>query len=354
MPANNIQLEDIALLAKRLTIPHSVLIEVCYTCNENCIHCCLDDHSRRGLTLAQYDDLFDQMVHAGTFFVILTGGDPFARDDFMDIVRSARKRRLSVTIFTNATRVNSEQILELRQLCIDEVHVSVYSSDPAIHDGITRVPGSFAKSIATIKQMIEVGITVKMKCPLMNMTADGIVELKLLAKSLGAAIHFSLVITARNDGCIETINCRLTPVQLRSALADPEVSDRSTQQRSFQDNLDCIPCDTVFSGGAIDPDGNVYACNQLRLGGGNIKSQSLGQIWNDSPVFKRLREFRLRDLRNCAACNLFQHCSRCPGLALLEDGDVLGCSSAARVVAEERRRMNIFPTEAHIFSQPIG
>ena len=105
---------------------------------------------------------------------------------------------------------------------------------------------------------------------------------------------------------------------------------------------------------SFDPDGNVYVCNQLRLIGGNILSQPLRQIWKESPIFQRLREIRLRDLKSCAVCDLFQNCTRCPGLALLEDGDLLGCSSAAKLVAQESQRLNIFPTEAHIFSQPIG
>lgn len=87
---NSIRIQDITILAKKLLVPISVLIEVCYTCNEKCIHCCVNEHKNIGLTLKQYEKLFDQMVSAGTFFVILTGGDPFTRKNFMDIVRAAR------------------------------------------------------------------------------------------------------------------------------------------------------------------------------------------------------------------------------------------------------------------------
>ncbi|HUT96227.1 MAG TPA: radical SAM protein [Candidatus Paceibacterota bacterium] len=152
MPVNNIQLSEITALGKKKIIPSSVLVEVCYTCNERCVHCCLDNHAKPGLTLEQYNQLFDQMVEAGTFYVILTGGEPFMRPDFMEIVKAARKRRLSVTIFTNATLINEQQIAELQYLHVDEVHVSIYSSDAATHDSITRVHESFAKSIATIKK----------------------------------------------------------------------------------------------------------------------------------------------------------------------------------------------------------
>jgi radical SAM protein with 4Fe4S-binding SPASM domain len=354
VPADNIQLTAIAALGKRLIIPISVMVEVCYKCNENCIHCCLDNHVRPGLTLEQYGAIFDQMVEAGTFYVILTGGEPFIRPDFMDIVKAARKRRLSVTIFTNATLLTDNQIIELRALFVDEVHVSIYNSDEATHDSITRVRGSFSQSLSAIKKLLSAGISVRIKCPLMNQTADDIGGIKALAKSLGVNVQYSTVITAKNDGATSTHECRLTHDQLKKVLADPDVIAQGTERIYPKDNLQCIPCDTVFNGGSIDPDGNVFVCNQLRIIGGNVLTQPLGRIWTESSEFKSLRSMRVGDLSACVNCELFQYCSRCPGLADLEDGDVLGCSSAAKVVAEARRGAGIYPTAAHIFSQPIG
>lgn len=353
MPANSIQLSEITVQGKRKIIPSSVLVEVCYTCNENCLHCCLDNHSNGGLTLEQYNNLFDQMVEAGTFYIILTGGEPFTRPDFMEIVRSARKRRLSVTIFTNATLLTEKQITDLHSLYVDEIHVSIYSATPSIHDSITRVSGSFVKSVGAIKKMVATGITVRIKCPLMNMTAGGIKEIKELGKELGVNIQYSMIITVRNNGNFDTHQYRLRSDQLSAVLSDPDVIAQSTEPIYFKENLDCIPCDTVFNGGAIDPEGNVYACNQLRIIGGNILTRPLIEIWKESPIFIGLREIRLDNLKDCAICELFQHCTRCPGLAYLEDGDMLGCSSAAKLVAEERKRAGVYPTEAHIFSRII-
>lgn len=202
--------------------------------------------------------------------------------------------------------------------------------------------------------MLAAGITIRIKCPLINIAADGIRGIKDLARGLGVNIQYSTVITARNDGNQDTHQCRLTSEQLQRVLADPDVITQGTEPIYFRENLNCIPCDTVFNGGAIDPEGNVYVCNQLRIVGGNILTQPLREIWRESPEFQRLRAITLRDLKECAQCELFQHCTRCPGLAYLEDGDVLGCSSVAKRVAEARQRAGVYPTEAHIFSQPVG
>jgi radical SAM protein with 4Fe4S-binding SPASM domain len=303
------------------------------------------------MSLDQYHRLFDQLVEAGTFFVILTGGEPFVRPDFMEIVEAARKRRLSVTIFTNGTLITGQQIARLRELFIQEVHVSIYSAKPAIHDSITQTRGSFEKSFRTIQRLLAAGIKVRIKCPLMNMAVSGIDEIKTLAKELGADVQFTTTITAQNDGSDATCAFRLTPSQLRKVLIDPDVATQAMEPVHFQENLDCIPCDTVFTGGAIDPSGNVFVCNQLRMIGGNILSAPFGQIWKESSVFNWLRQIKLNNLKECATCNLFQYCTRCPGLAHLEDGDILGCSSAAKVAAEIRKEAGTYPTETHIFSR---
>jgi len=167
-------------------------------------------------------------------------------------------------------------------------------------------------------------------------------------------VQYTLAITARNDGVCDTHQYRLTPEQLARLLSDPDIVTQGSEPVHFKENLDCIPCDTVFNGGAIDPDGNVYVCNQWPVVGGNILEQPLLEIWRHSPEFNRIRAIRLQDLTECGSCQLFQYCTRCPGLAQLEDGDVLGCSSIARTLAEERKRVGVFPTESHIFSQPVG
>jgi len=194
---------------------------------------------------------------------------------------------------------------------------------------------------------------VRIKCPLMNITADGIDGIKNLVKNLGINAQYSMVITAKNDGSSNTHQYRLTPNQLQVALSDPDVINRGDKPIYFRENENCIPCDVAFNGGAIDPEGNVYVCNQWRIVGGNILTQSLKQIWKESPIFKQLREIRLRNLKECTSCELFQYCTRCPGLAYLEDENMLGCSAIAKVVAKARKDAGVYPTEAHIFSRPI-
>lgn len=347
----NLTLQDVTYLAKTKQIPISVLVEVCYSCNLTCQHCFLEERRSHGLTLRQYEELFDQLVRAGTLFVILTGGEPFTRHDFMEIIRAARRRRLSVTIFTNGTLLNPQKVSELKRLHVQEVHISLYGPDASTHDLITTIPGSFDRTLESIKLLLAAGIRVRIKSPLMSLTAGRYNDLKLLAKKLGVSVQFTTVITAKNNGDASTLPLRLERRQLETLVQDPEVNEIGREPVHFPDDLDCIPCEVVLNGGTIDPSGNVYACNQLRIPFGNVLEQELGDIWRNSRVINELRSITLRDLPACRKCDLFTFCTRCPGLAHLEDNDLLGCSSAARTVAEVRATCGIFPTQKHIFSK---
>jgi len=348
---DNIKIRDLTSLAKKRVIPISVLVEVCYKCNENCIHCFLSNHTKMGMTLNQYEKLFDQFVEAGTFFVIMTGGEPFLRPDFMQIVAAARKRRLSVTIFTNGTLLTKEIIGNLKALYVQEVHISIYSSYEKTHDTITRLKGSFQKSIWAIKELSRNGISTRIKCPLTNVSVQDIAGLKKIASEFSVEIQFTTVITAKNNGDKNVHSLRLNQDQLRQALLDPEVSEHTDKPIRFRENADYLPCDTVLNGGSVDPYGNVYVCNQWQVKGGNVLQSSFGEIWKNSKAFHKMRAERLKDLNECKTCELFQFCTRCPGLALLEDGDSSGCSSVAKLIAKERRKLTLYPKQLHIFSK---
>lgn len=347
----SLEVRDLTRMAIRETIPISVLIEVCHTCNENCVHCYLAEHAQKGLSTEQYEELFDQLVAAGTFFVILTGGEPFTRSDFMEIVRMARRRRISVTIFTNGTLITEEIAKELASLWVQEVHISIYGSNAFTHDSITRLPGSFDKSMQAVRMLRQNGIAVRLKSPLMSKTAGQVSEMKALAASMDADLQFTAVITAKDDGDKTTTDLRLTDEHLRVLLLDEMIDRHADQPVTKASAATCVPCDTVFNGGAIDPFGNVYPCNQLQVCGGNILDRTFGDIWANAIAFVELRAMRVSELTECGDCDLFSRCTRCPGLALLEDGNLLGCSSAAKRIAEIRSSLGTYPLQNHIFSE---
>ncbi|HET8946489.1 MAG TPA: radical SAM protein [Candidatus Polarisedimenticolia bacterium] len=89
----------------------------------------------------------------------------------------------------------------------------------------------------------------------------------------------------------------------------------------------------VYSGGAggcpagthyfgIRPNGDVTPCPYLPQFAGNLRTARLADLWNDSPVFTRLRH--REDLGGrCGACELKSLCGGCRARALGASGDVM-------------------------------
>lgn len=346
----NSQLVSLFSFARQNCIPLSVTVEVCSSCNERCVHCCLPEHRRRGLTLEQYATLLDQLVAAGTLFLTLTGGEPFSRVDFIDIVREARRRRFSVTIFTNATLLTLPQIQELSRLHVSRMDISVYSANSRVHDCITGLDGSFARTIGNVKLLVAHGVDVVLKCPLMSTTFHGVADMKALAEELGVRVIFGTFISARDDGDRVTKALCIDREQMLLALRDPAITGPSAIPSHANLDRNAVPCVIVFNGGAVDPDGNVIPCVSYRVNCGNVLDAPFGEIWKNSIVLGKLRGVKVNDLHRCLECELAAYCSRCPGLAVLEDGDMYGCSSTAKFEAGCRRDLGLFSDSRNVFS----
>ena len=183
--------------------------------------------------------------------------------------------------------------------------------------------------------------------PIIALTAHAMSDdrSRALATSLGCDCVFDLTLSAKQDGDLSPHGGRITREQLEQFIAENE-------DDYFASVISCIgaseraelreqrPCSAGISTCSINPYGDVFPCVQLCCIIGNTRRSPFGEIWRDSPAVKKLRGVRFADLKDCNACPNVVHCLRCPGLALLEDGDLLGRSTEACRQAEAYRRVH--------------
>ena len=95
-------------------LPISGSIELTFRCNLRCVHCyCnLPQNDRQAIeTELETDEVYrllDQIAEAGCLWLLITGGEPFLRDDFLDIYTYAKKKGFITTLFTNGTLLNKD------------------------------------------------------------------------------------------------------------------------------------------------------------------------------------------------------------------------------------------------------
>ena len=331
--------------AQALKLPLSVQFDLTYRCNERCVHCYLDHDDHGELSTAEVKNVLDQLAAAGTLFLIFSGGELLLRTDFFELLEYACALRFDVKLKTNALLIRQAEAIRIRDLGVRQVQVSIYSHRAEVHDGITKVPGSLARSIAAIRFLKAQGLRVVIANVLMRQTVADYPGVQALAAALGAEFTLDPTITPKMDGDTSVLDLRIPTKQLlrvftdRSLVGEPAAIPPAAAVDP--ESLDDTPCSAGHTACYVSPYGDIYPCVQFPLPSGNLRRQRFDDIWRGSQQLEEVRAIRLRDLPTCSVCSLHSSCTRCPGLAYME-GNMRGPSSAdceKSMVSVEARRI---------------
>jgi len=84
--------------------------------------------------------------------------------------------------------------------------------------------------------------------------------------------------------------------------------------------------------------GKVFPCIGAPIIAGDLRRDSFGNIWKNSPEFKKIRNLKASDFKSCETCNVIDYCQRSSGAIYCDTGDYTGCSestlSAAKIRSE--------------------
>ncbi len=316
--------------ALQLGVPISAQLDLTYRCNEKCVHCYLDHEDHGEMTTAEIKDVLDQMAAAGVFFLTLSGGEILMRKDFFEILTYAAKKTFCIKLKTNAMLIREREAKKIRALGVESVQISIYSHRPEIHDAITKVPGSLARSIKAIRFLREQGLPVIIANVLMAINLNDYPGVRALANELGVECTIDPTITPMMDGDRTILNLNMDKEQLRQVFHDEDLVGNvgdfcAPAAPADEDVLDSTPCSAGHTACYVSPYGDVYPCVQFPLPTGNVRTQKFLDIWQNSPQMNEVRSITLRDLPVCSTCTHIGGCTRCPGLAYME-GNMRGPS----------------------------
>jgi len=331
---------------ERRPFPARAMIEVTRRCVMRCVHCYITDFSgQEEMSTEEVKSALDQLYEMNCLEVTFTGGEIFCRRDILEILRHARRRHFAIVLYTEATLVDEEVADQLKALAPWRVEVTLLGPDAELHDRLTGIRGSYERTLRGIRLMRERGIRLRGKSVVMWENFDRYRELKALFDSLGMPCTFDPIVSPQLDGSTREQGRRINASQMKALLSDDTLAPgtimmgTSVYSEALNLSQDMPMCKAGINFVHIDPRGNVLPCIQLPLVAGSLRQSSLRDIWENSELFQRLRRTKIRDLQECAGCDLFVLCYRCPGMALLEDGDAYGPSRTACENAAVRRRI---------------
>lgn len=323
-------LEEMNQKATKLGVPLSAHMDITWRCNERCVHCYLDHDGKGEMTTAEIKDIIRQLSECGTFFLSISGGEPLLRRDCFEILEYARGLRLNVKLKTNAVMIGPREAARIKELGIEMVQISLYSHLAEVHDGITKLPGSWRRTMDAIGRLKANQVKVSLTNVLMSHNSGHAKAVKRLAEELGVGFVVDPTITPKLNGDRSILRLGISSQELEEIFHTEEfvgdIAEYCAPTSTVDDDvLDGFSCSAGHTLTYISPFAEVFPCVQFPMSCGSLRKQSFREIWYESPAFLELRSVHVRDLHTCSHCSHVGSCSRCPGLAYME-GDFRGPS----------------------------
>ena len=309
--------------AEELGVPLAAHLDLTWRCNEGCVHCYLDHSIGDEMSTAEVKGALDQLAAAGSMFLTISGGEIMLRKDVFEIVGYARSLLFDVRLKTNGILIGEAEADRFAALGVREVNISFYSHRPEAHDAITRVPGSFLRSVEAVRRLKSRGLEVEMRVAVMKGVDIGYALLKQLADELGVRILFDATIVPRLDGDRAPLAMNIEEDAREAFYRDPialaNIEDAcAPADPSHEEVLNGHSCGAGYHSCYITPQGDVTPCVQFPLVCGSLRKSSFLDIWKSSEGFRQVRGRLNRDLDTCGSCSGLSSCKRCPGLAFME------------------------------------
>jgi len=320
------------------------------SCNLRCDHCYRDAGPDAGdveseLSTEEGFELLNELKEEGFMLVILSGGEPLIRDDLEELVEHASDIGLRPVLGTNAVDVKRERLESLKEAGLKGAAVSLDSVDPETHDEFRGFEGAWEKAVSSIEKMVDVGIPVQINMTVSELNYDELDEMVEFAEELGArAVHpFFLVPTGRGKE-IESSSLRAeryqkmiektlekmdgTELELKPTCAPQFMVQAEKMEKSLRYSRGCL---AGVSYCCVLPEGEVHVCPYLPVKAGDLREESFSEIWNESEVFEKLREFENYE-GECGECPNIDICGGCRARAYFySDGDYLAADPWCQV-----------------------
>jgi radical SAM protein with 4Fe4S-binding SPASM domain len=315
--------------------PLSVSIEVTRRCPLDCLHCynnlaMADQEARsRELNKEEHFRLLDDLADLGCLWLLYTGGEIFARKDFLEIYTYAKQKGFLITLFTNGTLITERVADYLQQWPPFAIEITLYGRTKETYETLTEIEGSYERCLRGVSLLRDRGLPLKLKTVPTTVNKHEVVAMKDFAEQeLHLDFKFDSLINPRIDCSQSPLAVRLSPEEV--VLLDlhwPKLAaeHREAALRDLRLSSAPIQSDTVYSCGgginsfALDPYGHMSICVLSHQDTYDIRSGSVKEGWES--FLRKVRARERRQISKCVKCRIRSLCSMCPANGELENGD---------------------------------
>ncbi len=173
--------------------PLVISFEVTHSCTCDCLHCDRGGPEEED-NLLEPEDYTTLVSLLNPSIVQVSGGEPLLRSDVLDVVKAIKSRSkfMPYIIFvTNASLLNEEKYIRLRESGVDRFSFSLDFPDER-HDGFRRHPGLYAHLNEIVPRLAELGYDdIALNSAITRVNMPYLIDLADKAKEWGVAISYS-------------------------------------------------------------------------------------------------------------------------------------------------------------------
>ena len=357
--------------------PVTVAWELTRACALACKHCramAMPRRDPRELTTAEGYRLIDQVVEIGRPILVVTGGDPLMRRDVFDLIAYAASRELRVALSPSATALVTRRTLtQAKEAGVAMLHVSLDGSTPEIHDEFRGVRGSYQRTIEILGDAVDLDLPLQVGTTVNRRNLTDLPRLAEEVQRLGATVWsvFFLVPTGRGQAADmvspaehEEVFHLLAELSLRVPL-HVRTTAAPAYRRVLAQHMSRVAPDAQEVTGAgfsvnnaapsrgqgvndgrgfcfVSHTGDVCPSGFLPIIAGNVRQQSLTELYRDSPLFRSLRDpIQLKG--KCGRCEYRTLCGGSRARAYALTGDYLASDPSC-----------VYEPAAAPSAQPVG
>jgi len=288
-----------------LTSPLGLLAELTHRCPLGCPYCsnplALEPRSDE-LDTATWARVFREAAGLGVLHVHLSGGEPAARRDLVEITAAAHAAGLYSNLITSAVGLTPKALRGLYDAGLDHVQISIQDSEPVSADHIAGYQGAYARKRSLAAEVVRLGLPLTVNAVMHRANIGHVREMVELALALGAGRVEIAHVQYYGWAMKNRAALMPTPEQVERALVEVEELRARHHGRIV---IDAVvpdyyarypkPCMGGWGRRSLNvtPSGRVLPCHAAESIPGlefwSVRDHSLAEIWRDSPAFRAFR-----------------------------------------------------------------
>ncbi|MPM64035.1 Coenzyme PQQ synthesis protein E [bioreactor metagenome] len=264
-----------------------------------------------------------ECLDAGTLFLLVTGGEPFLREDFRKIYEALSEMGFIITLYTNGTLITDETINWLSKRPPAKLTITLYGASCETYKQLCGDGKAFDRVYGNFKKLIDAGINLNIRSTITKRNLHDLDAMRQIAFLHDIPFDYSCMIYKPVRGAVSDAESeRLSPeeiIKLRSKDILPDFikpGDYTYLKKEIKSKLPPLSCTAASCSWWITWDGRLTPCSLMDTPYVKIKDKTFDQLWRE--IQEMVKD--IPGATKCKSCPDKEYCSVCPGILQAETG----------------------------------